>query len=243
MKDPKEIIDHRKIASEDVLLHEVIENISEYAIFLMDTRGHIASWNKGAEKIKGYKEADVLGRYYGMLFPEDKQQEGLPERELRIAIESGRFQDESWRRKKNGELFWANVMLTAIPNKQGNVTGLIKITKDLSERKKAEDALYKHNELLIKLNADLDNFVYTASHDLKSPVLNLGSLLEVLEKETDPQKSAQIRQYMRTSIQKLEQTISELTNIAKVQKRPGRRKRGKSITSGSAGGCQVFHYQ
>lgn len=206
------------LASDDTFFHWVTEEISDYAIFLMDTTGHIVTWNRGAQKLKGYTEEEIVGQYYGMLFPEDKQKAGMPAHELAHAITYGRYQDETWRRKKDGQLFWASVVLTAVHDNAGDVQCLIKITKDLTERKKAEDALYSQNEKLIKLNADLDNFVYTASHDLKSPVLNIAGLVEVFEDEKDPAKHALILQYIKKSVGKLQETILELTNIAKVQK-------------------------
>lgn len=197
--------------------HHVLNEIQDYAIFTMDKDGYITSWNKGAARIKEYQADEIVGQFYGILFPEESRPEE-PRRELEEARQKGRFEDENWRRKKSGGLFWAGIVLTAIHDESGEVVGFIKITRDFTERKKIEDALYRQNQRLLKANADLDNFVYTASHDLKSPVTNIEGLIDTLQGETNPAKIEQILRYLKISVTKLKSTINDLANIAKMQK-------------------------
>ncbi len=201
----------------DPVFSRVIKEIKDYAIFTMDREGYVMSWNEGAKRIKGYGAEEITGKYFGLLFPEDAP-EDKPKKELEEASRNGRFEEEGWRKRKNGALFWAHIILTAIHNEEGQVVGFVKVTQDLTEKKKFEEALFRKNERLIKANADLDNFVYTASHDLKSPVNNIEGLLNYITPELEPKKMAQMLEYLKTSVEKLKSTITDLSNIALLQK-------------------------
>jgi PAS domain S-box-containing protein len=154
-----------------------IEQIKDYAIFATDTQGIITSWNKGCERIKGYTEKEAIGQYYGMLHPDGYQQAGMPQQEMEAALQKGSFEAHDWRKRKDGSLFWASVTLTPIFNEEGQHIGFTKITGDITKQKELQDKLaerqqdaleHKTSELQ-KTNLDLDNFIYTASHDLRSP--------------------------------------------------------------------------
>ena len=127
----------------------IVDSISDYAIFMLDTAGNVASWNLGAEKIKGYREAEILGRPYALFFTKEDQASGKPQHGLEVAVAGGRFECEDWRVRKDGSLFWAGVVLTAMRGKHGELVGFSKVQRDLSEHKRAEDALHKANDLLV----------------------------------------------------------------------------------------------
>jgi len=129
-------------------LRRIVDGVKDYGIFMLDSEGRVVTWNAGAERIKGYREEEIVGRHFSCFYPQDAVDRGWPEQELVNAASSGRFEDEGWRVRKDGSLFWANVVITAIRDKAGGLTGFSKITRDLTERKRAEDAIRKLNDEL-----------------------------------------------------------------------------------------------
>jgi PAS domain S-box-containing protein len=127
---------------------QLVEGARDYAIFLLDASGRVASWNEGAQRIKGYTVYEIVGEHFSRFYPEEAVRKGWPDEELRMAAEAGSFEDEGWRVRKDGSLFWANVVITALRNADGTLRGYSKITRDLSERRKTDEALRDaHREL------------------------------------------------------------------------------------------------
>ncbi len=123
------------------LYQRLVESVQDYAIFALDTDGYIRSWNGGAQRVKGYTAEEAIGQHFSMFYPRELVAEGFPEFELRTAANTGRFEDEGWRLRKDGSHFWANVIITALRDANGHVIGFAKITRDLTERRNAEEAL------------------------------------------------------------------------------------------------------
>ncbi len=208
-----------------------IEQIKDYAIFATDTNGFIITWNKGCERIKGYTEEEAVGQFYGMLHPDEYQQVGYPHQELKQALENGSFENEDWRKRKDGSLFWASVTLTPIFDSAGKHVGFTKITGDISKKKELQDKLaerqqdaleHKNNELQ-RINLDLDNFIYTASHDLRSPITNIEALMSLLKDELIGSNclsanTDEVLQRVTASVNRFKRTIADLTEISKLQK-------------------------
>lgn len=117
----------------------LVEGTRDYAIFLLDPEGRVASWNPGAERIKGYKAQEIIAQHFSRFYPQDAIDRGWPKHELEVARKEGRFEDEGWRVRKDGSQFWANVVITALRDESGNLRGFSKITRDLTERKQAEE--------------------------------------------------------------------------------------------------------
>jgi PAS domain S-box-containing protein len=117
----------------------LVEGVKDYAIFLLDPQGHVASWNPGAERIKGYKAEEIIGQHFSRFYPQEAVDRGWPAHELTVAKAEGRFEDEGWRVRKDGTLFWANVVITALHDEAGSFVGYSKITRDLTERKRSEE--------------------------------------------------------------------------------------------------------
>ncbi|MFL5620969.1 MAG: PAS domain-containing sensor histidine kinase [Gemmatimonadaceae bacterium] len=117
----------------------LVESVRDYAIFMLDPRGHVATWNTGAERIKGYRAEEIVGRHFSIFYPEEKVAEGFPQYELDVAAREGRFEDEGWRIRKDGSRFWADVVITALRNPAGELVGFAKVTRDLTERRAAEE--------------------------------------------------------------------------------------------------------
>src|SRR5690348_3064689 len=130
-------------------LRLLVENAQDYAIFLLDPDGRVATWNLGAERIKGYRASEIIGKHFSIFYPEEDIRSGKPQMELRVATEVGRFEDEGgWRVRKDGSRFWANVIIAALRDSSGNIQGYSKITRDISERMLALEALRKTNQEL-----------------------------------------------------------------------------------------------
>ena len=131
----------------------LVESTRDYAIFMLDHRGHVLTWNAGAERIKGYTAPEILGHHFSRFYTEDAVALRWPEHELAVAATQGRFEDEGWRLRKDGSRFWANVVITAMRDDSGAVRGFSKITRDLSERRRAEESL-RHSEERFRLLVD-----------------------------------------------------------------------------------------
>ena len=121
----------------------LVENVQEYAILLLNVAGYIITWNKGAERLKGYTTKEVVGRHVSILYPPEDVQAGKPEQELQKAEESGRFEDEKWRVRKDGSRFWANIVITALRDKAGRLRGFGEITRDLTKCKRFEEEKFR----------------------------------------------------------------------------------------------------
>jgi PAS domain S-box-containing protein len=139
----------------DARLRSIVESVSEYAIYLLDTEGHIMTWNPGAERIKGYKAEDVIGLHFSRFFTHEDIEKGHPAELLRRAARQSRVEEEGWRVRKDGSRFWANVVLTAIRDSTGAVTGYAKVTRDVTESKQAQESVVAELSSLLLANVDI----------------------------------------------------------------------------------------
>jgi PAS domain S-box-containing protein len=119
----------------------LVESVQDYAIFALDATGHVLSWNAGAQRLKGYTREEIVGQHFSVFYPEVDKVARKPEWELEVAGRDGRVEDEGWRIRKDGTRFWANVVITALHDEQGKLVGFAKVTRDLTERKRAEESL------------------------------------------------------------------------------------------------------
>ncbi|WP_210490738.1 sensor histidine kinase [Rufibacter aurantiacus] len=219
------------IYSADSINSFFVNQVKDYAIFATDTNGIITAWNKGAERLKGYTEEEIVGQYYGILHPDEYQHAGYPEKEMQKALENGSYENEDWRKKKDGTLFWATVTLTPIYDDEGQHIGFTKITGDLTKQKELQDklaerqqnALERKNDELQRTNNDLDNFIYTASHDLRSPITNIEALMMYLEEKLTEEnaltpETKEVLQRVLDSVDRFKHTIEDLAEISRLQK-------------------------
>jgi PAS domain S-box-containing protein len=119
---------------------------------MLDPEGRVASWNAGAERIKGYRPDEIVGKHFSCFYPAEAVARGVPEQELRAAAKEGRFEDEGWRVRKDGKQFWANAILSALRDKDGTLRGFAKVTRDLSERKQAEEQIQQQAREIMELS-------------------------------------------------------------------------------------------
>ena len=150
--DPRSVRDERDSGisrntrgSKD-LFRLLVSSVRDYAIFALDPNGFVLTWNAGAERIKGYRADEIIGKHFSIFYPRELVEEGFPAFELRTAANTGRFEDEGWRIRKDGSRFWANVVITALRDETGELVGFAKVTRDLTERREAEEALRESEE-------------------------------------------------------------------------------------------------
>jgi PAS domain S-box-containing protein len=161
----------------------LIEGVRDYALFMLDANGHVATWNAGAERIQGYTADEIMGQHFSRFYPPDAIESGWPEHELQVATAEGRFHDEGWRLRKDGSRLWASVTITALRDDSGRLRGFAKLTRDLSERKQAEttqaDTERREEMLEAERSARMeaqraarmkDEFLATLSHELRTPL-------------------------------------------------------------------------
>lgn len=133
------------------MLQLLVANIQEYAIVVLDLHGHIATWSAAAERLKGYRADEIIGKHFSVFYTPEDIAAGKCERELELATRDGRSEDESWRVRKDGSRFWANVVITALRDDKGNLKGFGKITRDLTERKNAEERLKQQSRDILEM--------------------------------------------------------------------------------------------
>jgi PAS domain S-box-containing protein len=130
----------------------LVDSVKDYAIIMLDPAGRVVSWNEGAQRIKGWRPEEIIGKHFSVFYPPDALQRGFPELELETAARDGRFEDENWRVRKDGSRSWANVVVTALHDKNGGLRGFGKVTRDLSERKQAEERIQQQSREIMELS-------------------------------------------------------------------------------------------
>jgi PAS domain S-box-containing protein len=161
----------RRIADDETRYRLLIDAITDYAIYMLDPDGIVSSWNPGAERFKGYKAPEIIGEHFSRFYTEEERERGLPEQALRVAEADGRFEREGWRVRKDGTRFWAHVIIDAIRDPEGRLVGFAKITRDLTERREAEESLRRSEEqfrILVQGVADYAIYMLARSGHVSS---------------------------------------------------------------------------
>jgi PAS domain S-box-containing protein len=179
----------RKAAEEELRRSEerfrlLVQGVTDYAIYMLDPEGRITNWNMGAERIKGYLADEVVGEHFSRFYTDEDRAAGLPQTALEMAAREGRFEKEGWRVRKDGTLFWANVVIDAIRDEKGNLIGFAKITRDMSERKEAQRALEVAREAFFqsqKMEA-VGRLTGGVAHDFNNLLMAVLGSLELLRK-------------------------------------------------------------
>jgi PAS domain S-box-containing protein len=162
----------RKSRETEARFRLLVEAVQDCAIFMLDPEGHVCNWNSGAERIKGYKSSEIVGKHFSCFYPEQDLRDRKPQRELEIAAREGRFEDEGWRLRKDGSRFWANVIITAIRDDAGKLIGFGEVTRDFTERMHVQEALQKEvaerREAEVRLSASEKSLRSLSFHLLRT---------------------------------------------------------------------------
>ena len=193
----------------DELFRLLVEGVKDYAIFMLDPEGRVASWNSGAELIKGYQAEEIVGRHFSLFYPADALARGWPEHELRIARSEGRFEDEGWRIRKNGSAFWANVVITALFDGEKRLRGFAKITRDLTERKRVE--------MLEETDLRRNEFLAMLSHELRNPLAPIRNALSVMRMSgVDESALSWARSVLDRQVSHLTRLVDDLLDASRI---------------------------
>lgn len=193
-------IKSNELTEMEEMYHKMIEEVEDYAIILLDAKGFIRNWNKGAEKIKGYKEEEIIGKSFQEFYLAEDREAGLPIRLLQHAREHGKAIHEGWRKRKDGTAFWGSIVLTALHDEDGEIIGFSKVTRDLTERKLTEDRVKDYLRQLEFQNKELEQFVYAASHDMREPLRKIHLYNSFIESNDADKLSAQSHEFLKRSI-------------------------------------------
>jgi PAS domain S-box-containing protein len=206
--------------------HRMVDEVQDYSIILLSKEGIIENWNKGAEKIKGYKAKEIIGKSFSVFYSAEDRANHIPEKLLAQAYITGKASDENWRVKKDGSRFWGSVVITALHDNEKNVIGYVKVTRDLTERKQADEEITKKttqlevkNMELEKMNKELESFAYISSHDLQEPLRKIQTFASrILEKEfthlSNTGKDHFLR--MQKAAQKMQTLIQDLLAYSRI---------------------------
>lgn len=203
----------------------LVDGVKDYALFLLDPQGRVASWNAGAERIKQYRPDEIIGRHFSCFYPPEAIEKAWPEYELRMANAHGRFEDNGWRLRKDGTRFWANVVITALRDDAGDLRGYAKVTRDVTEKKLAEEnARRLIEESAARSAAEQDSrrkeeFLATLAHELRNPLAPIRNSLQILKMpEVDPQTALHAREMMERQILHLIRLVDDLLDISRVSR-------------------------
>ncbi|KAI1739984.1 hypothetical protein F4680DRAFT_420877 [Xylaria scruposa] len=202
----------QNMLSVDETFRLLIQAVKDYAIFLLDTRGYVATWNAGAKLLKGYERTDIIGKHFSAFYSEEDLLAGKPERELEICLRDGRVQDEGWRYRKDGSRFWANVVMTTV-YRNGVFVGFGKVTRDLTEKRNAELRLVEAYEESAKLKND---FLANMSHEIRTPLHGMLSACTLLLDTTLTPAQREMADLIAESGQVLLQVINSILDYSKI---------------------------
>jgi PAS domain S-box-containing protein len=220
---------------EEQLFRLLVETVQDYAIFMLDPMGNVTSWNAGAKRIKQYAAQEIIGKHFSCFYPEEDKRNGKPQWELTVAVQDGRFEDEGWRIRKDGSRFWANVIITAVKNGSGKLVGFAKVTRDVTTKMEAQQALQKEvaerreaqqrlheserslRELSLHLLATQDEERRRIGRDLHD---SLGQYLAVLKMKLESiasvvgQEEEEVAEDVSQCIRLIEDSIKEVRTVS-----------------------------
>ncbi|CAN5361397.1 hypothetical protein BH11BAC1_BH11BAC1_15040 [soil metagenome] len=200
--------------------HFMVGAVQDYAILYLNREGIVENWNAGAEKIKGYKASEIIGKSFVNFYTEEDRKNQLPQRLLKVATKRGRARHEGWRVRKDGTLFWASVVITAVHNEQKKLIGFSKVTHDLTAKRQADIALKEKkleleqkNRDLEKMNKELQSFAYISSHDLQEPLRKIqtfASRITDTEKDSLSENGKDLFNRMQACAERMQALIDDL---------------------------------
>ncbi|WP_458382956.1 ATP-binding protein [Rhizobium anhuiense] len=195
---------------------QLVEGVSDYGIFGLDTTGRVVSWNAGAERITGYGAEEIVGQHFSCFYPTETR-DSFPAEELAKATRHGRTEAEGWRVRKDGAQFWSHVVVTALHDEAGRLRGFSKITRDITERKQIEEALLAAREDAIRASNAKSEFLSRMSHELRTPLNSVLGFAQLLEMDvTDAESRESVAQILRAG-RHLLSLIDEVLDMARIE--------------------------
>ncbi|KAJ3167542.1 hypothetical protein HDU87_001491 [Geranomyces variabilis] len=196
------------------MLQLLVNNIRDYAVFLLDTQGRVATWNPGAQRLKQYAPEEIIGKHFSVLFTEEDIKASKPELELDKARREGMAEDNYWRQRKDGSRFWANVVISAVRDDSGELVGFAKVTRDLTERKVAEEKVMAAYEESLKVKSE---FLANMSHELRTPMNGALAAAALLAETSLSEEQRSLTQLITESGTVLLRVINDILDFSKVE--------------------------
>jgi PAS domain S-box-containing protein len=220
-------------------LRLLVENVKDYAIYMLDIEGNVATWNTGAQAIEGYRAEEIIGMNFSIFFTPEDAARGTPREFLRRAEHEGTVRNEGWRVRRDGSRFWSQGIITALYDEAGNLRGFSKIARDITGQKEAEEKIRLLNEQLEQrvrnrtaqleaANQELEAFSYSISHDLRAPLRHIAGYVEILQAEAADKLDKQAREHLQTvadSAKNLGELVDALLAFSRMGRVEMRRKR------------------
>jgi PAS domain S-box-containing protein len=219
-RDPDALAE-RTAGLSDAMFRLLVDSVKDYAIFILDPTGRVATWNPGAQRIKGYSASEIIGRHFSVFYPPDIAATDKCERELAIATEEGRFEEEGIRLRKDGTPFWASVTITALRSPDGEIVGFAKVTRDLTERIKAEEDrrnLAAQSAALreqVRIREFQEIFLGILGHDLRNPLASLDMGTTLLRQLASNPAMVRILDRMSLSSRRMARMIEQILDLTR----------------------------
>ena len=215
-----------RLRESEELFRIQVESVKDYAIFMLNTQGNVLNWNAGAEQLKGYRAEEIIGKHFSCFYTEEERVANRPSDQLEQAATQGRTEDIGWRVRKDGSRFWADVIITAIHDEKGQLNGFSKVTRDITERKRAEEEISKLNNTLAahaaeleNVNRELETFNYTVAHDLRKPLAVINGYAQVLTEICSDKLDDLCKGYVKETYEgtlRMDRLIDALLNFSRV---------------------------
>jgi PAS domain S-box-containing protein len=210
-------------ATSDERFRLLVESVTDYAIFMLDPRGNVATWNLGAQRIKGYLANEIIGKHFSIFYSPEEVAAGKTDHELEAAASTGRFEDEGWRIRKDGTRFWANVVITALRNPDGALVGFGKVTRDLTERREAEEtqrvlaAERAKLEEKSRIQEFQERFMAILGHDLRNPLASIDMGAGILRHLSRDPATIRILDRMHSSTRRMSRMIEQILDLTRTR--------------------------
>src|ERR671913_1684396 len=198
----------------------LVTGVIDYGIFMLDPQGNVVSWNIGAQRISGYKAEDIIGRHFSIFYPSDEVTSEKLASELKIAASEGRFENEGWHVRQNGSRFWAHVVITALRDTTGELTGFSKVVRDLTDNKIAEELLQEQNRRVQEASRLKSQFLANMSHELRTPLNGIIGFAELMYDGRVGPVTVEHREYLSdilSSANHLLQLINDILDLSKIE--------------------------
>ena len=187
----------------------LVEGVRDYAIFMLDPQGHIASWNQGAQKNKGYTAEEIMGKHFSVFYPPEVAASGWPQEELELALERGSFEDEGWRLRKDGSRFWASVVITALRDHTGKHVGFAKVTRDMTDNRRVRT--------LEDEGRRITTFIALLGHELRNPLAPIMNAVSVMQLEhIESARLRQCRDIIARQVQQMVRLVDDLLDVGRI---------------------------
>jgi PAS domain S-box-containing protein len=212
LTEPRNV--EERVRQSELRLRLLIESIEEYAIFMLDARGYVSTWNAGAQRIKQYTSEEIIGRHFSTFYPEEAIRSGHPQHELEIAAAEGRYEEEGWRLRKDGSRFWANVVISAVRDRGQGLVGFAKVTRDMTDRKQAErdQAARIAAE---QANRAKDEFLAMLGHELRNPLAPTLTALQLIKLRGDLRSSKE-QEIIERQLRHMVRLVDDLLDVARI---------------------------